>query len=98
MLNVLGRAVCLVRCSETKLIEENYVTSRCHGMKFPDDNKPKRHLIFVLSNSIDLIQLLVICQMLAKFPGVGSERNVPKLRKRKKKVRWCVHVLHKADA
>ena len=23
--------------------------------------------------------------MLAKFPGVGSERNVPKLRKRKKK-------------
>ena len=31
------------------------------------------------------MQLLVICQMLAKFFGVGSERNVPKLRKRKKK-------------
>ena len=31
------------------------------------------------------MQLLVICQMLAKFSGVGSERNVPKLRKRKKK-------------
>jgi len=42
---------------------------------------------------IDLIQFYLICQMLAKFSGVETERTVPKLRKRI--FLYCVHLLHK---
>ena len=33
--------------------------------------------------------------MLAKFSGVESERNISKLRERKRKFLRCVHLLHK---
>ena len=33
--------------------------------------------------------------MLAKFSGVESERNISKLRERKRKFSRCVHLLHK---
>ena len=68
--------------------------------KFLDDNKPKIHLRseFALFQTFDLIQLHLICQMLAKFSGVESKRTVFKLRKRKGKFFCCVYLLHKASA
>ena len=47
--------------------------------KFLDDNKPKISLkkwICTVSNFIDLICFHLICQMLAKFSGVESERTI----------------------
>ena len=52
----------------------------------------KRHLKLFRSRSVQLI-----CQMLAKFSRVKSERTVFTLRKRKKKL-CCVHLVYKADA
>ena len=55
--------------------------------KFLDDNKPKTSLkkrIRTVSNFDDLIQFHLICQMMAKFSGVKSERTVSKSRS------WCV--------
>ena len=69
--------------------------------KFLDDKKPKIHLrseVALTSNLIDLIQLHLICQMLAKFSGVESKRTVFKLRKRKGKFVCSVYLLHKANA
>ena len=43
--------------------------------KFLDDNNQKRSLKIV-SDFIDLVQFQLICQMLAKFTGVKSERTV----------------------
>ena len=54
--------------------------------KFLDDNKPKTSLIegiCTVSNFIDLIQIYLICQKLAKFSGVKSKRFVSKLKKKK---------------
>ena len=50
-----------------------------------DDNKPKTHTV---AKFIDFIQFHSICQMLAKFSGVESERIVSKFRKRNRK--FCV--------
>ena len=47
---------------------------------FLDDNKPKTSV----ASFIDLIQLNLICQMVAKFSWVESERTVSKFRKRKR--------------
>ena len=57
--------------------------------KFLDDNKPKTSLkkwIHTVTNFIDLIQFHLICQMLAKFSGVKSERIMSKLTKKEKKI------------
>ena len=54
--------------------------------------------IRTVSNLIDLISFHFICQMLAKFSGVESERTVFKFRKRKSKLLRFVHLLHKASA
>ena len=57
--------------------------------KFLDDNKPKTSLkkwIHAVTNFIDLIQFHLICQMLAKFSGVKSERIMSKLTKKEKKI------------
>ena len=56
--------------------------------KFLDDNKPKMSLkkwIHIVSNFIDLIQFYLICQKLAKFSGVESERTASKFTEKKKK-------------
>ena len=53
--------------------------------KFPDDKKSKnspKKWIRTVPNLVDLVQFHLICQMLAKFSGVESERAVFKLRKR----------------
>ena len=67
--------------------------------KFMDENKPKTSLmkcIHSVSNFIDLLQFHLICQMLAKFSRVKSERTVSKFTKRKRK--FCAHLLRKAGA
>ena len=51
--------------------------------KFLDDNNQKTSLKIV-SDFIDLVQFQLICQMLAKFTGVKSERTVFKFRNVKK--------------
>ena len=64
-------------------------------VKFLDDNKLKTSLkkwIHAVSKFIDLIQFHVICQMLAKFSGVESERTVSKFRIRKRK--FCVVLIY----
>ena len=58
---------------------------------FLHDNKPKTSLeiwIRTVSNLANLIQFHLICQILAKFSGVESERTASKLRKRP-----CIFVL-----
>ena len=53
--------------------------------KFLDDNKPKISLkiwIRTVSDLVNLTQVHLICQVLAKFSGVESERTASKLRKR----------------
>ena len=63
--------------------------------KFLDDNKPKTSLkkwIRAVSNFVDLVQFLLICQMLAKLSGVESESTISKFRKRKRKFACCVHL------
>ena len=78
--------------------------SLCHVAmvaKFLDDNKPKISLkkwIRTVSNFDDLIQFHLICQMMAKFSGVESERTVSKFRKRKRKFLRCARLLRKAGA
>ena len=52
--------------------------------KFLDDNKPKTSLKTFSDSFINLVQFQLICQMLATFSGVKSERTVCKFRKRKK--------------
>ena len=50
--------------------------------KFLDDNKSKTSLkkwVQTVSNFIDLIQFLLICQMFAKFSGVECETPVSKI-------------------
>ena len=49
--------------------------------KFLDDDKPKTSV--KVSDFIDLILLHLLCQMLANFSGIESERTVSKFRKRK---------------
>ena len=69
--------------------------------KFLDDNKPKisfKKWIRTVSNFDDLIQFHLICQMMAKFSGVKSERTVSKFRKRKRKFLRCARLLGKAGA
>ena len=51
--------------------------------KFLDDNNQKTSLKIV-SDFIDLVQFHLICQMLAKFTDVKSERTVFKFRNVKK--------------
>ena len=75
--------------------------SRCYGSKFLDDKKPKISLkkwIRTVSNFDDLIQFDLICQMMAKFSGVKSERTVSKFRKRKRNFSCCARLLRKAGA
>ena len=43
----------------------------------------KREFALSFSNFIDPVQLHLICQMLAKFPGVESNRTVSELRKKR---------------
>ena len=55
--------------------------------KFLDDNKPKTSLkkwICITSDLINRIQFQLICQMLAKYFVVESERTLFRFRKRKK--------------
>ena len=52
--------------------------------KFLDDNNQKRSLKIV-SDFIDLVQFQLICQMLAKFTGVKSERTYLSLEMSKKR-------------
>ena len=69
--------------------------------KFLDDNKPKisfKKWIRTVSNFDDLIQFDLICQMMAKFSGVKSERTVSKFRKRKRNFSCCARLLRKAGA
>ena len=54
--------------------------------KFLDNSKPKtslKKLIRTVSNFIDLILFHLICQILAIFSGIESERTVFKFRERK---------------
>ena len=75
---------------------------KCHFAmvaKFLDDNKPKTSLIegiCTVSNFIDLIQIYLICQKLAKFSRVKSKRSVSKLEEKEGKFWHCTHLLHKA--
>ena len=68
--------------------------------KFLDDNQPKTKRIRTIPNSIDLIKFHLICQILAKFSEVESERTVhlSKFRKRKRKKNFLCRVplLHTA--
>ena len=60
---------------------------------FLDLNKQKTSLkkwIRTVSNFIVLVQFHSICQMMAKFSGVQSERTVSKFRKRKTKFNCCL--------
>ena len=50
-----------------------------------------------VSYFIDLGYFQLICQMLAKFSGVKSERTVFKFRKNNKKI-CCVHLVYKVNA
>ena len=50
------------------------------------------------SHCFNLIQFHWICQILAKFSGVKSERTVSKFRKRKRKFLRCDQLLRKAGA
>ena len=50
-----------------------------------------------VSDFIDLGYFQLICQMLAKFSGVKSERTVFKFRKNNKKI-CCVHLVYKVNA
>ena len=62
-----------------------------------DLNKRKICIRIVL-NFIALIQFYSICQMLAKFSRVESEKTESKFRNRKRKLLSRVHVLHQAGA
>ena len=69
--------------------------------KFLDDNKPRKSLkkyMRTVSNFIDLIQIYLICQKLAKFSRVKSKRSVSKLEEKEGKFWHCTHLLHKAGA
>ena len=65
--------------------------------KFLDLNKQKI-LIPIVLNFIAPCQFLSICQMLAKFSRVESEKTESKFRNRKRKLLSRVHVLHQAGA
>ena len=70
-------------------------------VKFLDDNKPKTSLkksIHTVSKFIDLIQFHLICQMLAQFSGIESERTVSKFRKTPQKIVLCSPTENKASA
>ena len=56
--------------------------------KFLDDNELKMSLksIRTVSKFIDLIQFHLICQLLAKFSAVETERTVFRFKKKKKKI------------
>ena len=73
------------------------VTSRCHGsINFWMTTNRKRHSkseIRTVSNFIDLIQFHFICQMLAKFSGIGSERALSKFYRKRKK--HCVALTYR---
>ena len=56
------------------------VTSRCQNFWMTTSRQTSRKTV---SDFIDLVQFELICQMLAKFSGVKSERTVFTLRKRK---------------
>ena len=73
--------------------------------KFLDDNKPKNVTYKVILHClwlIDLIQVQLFCQMLAKFAGVKSKRTIFKLEKKRKEncvaftyfIKW-VHEIRK---
>ena len=68
-----------------------------------DNNKPKtshEKQICTASTFIDLIQFHLIWQTLAKFPRVEFERTVYKfisIRREKRQLLCCVHLLHKAS-
>ena len=53
---------------------------------------------FAVSNLDDLIQFYSICQMLANFSGVKSERTLSKFRKRLGTFTRCAHLLRKEGA
>ena len=65
--------------------------------KFLDLNK-RKICIRIDLNFIALIQFHSICQMLAKFSRVESEKTESKFRNRKRKLLSRVHVLHQARA
>ena len=89
---------CLVNFVKNVIREEKSLRRVAMVAKFLNDNKPKTSLmkwILTVSNFIDLIQFHLICQMLARFSGVKSERTVSKFRKRKL---GCAHLVRKAGA
>ena len=58
--------------------EEESLSHVATVAKFQDDNKPKTSLkiwIRTVSNLVNLIQFHLICQILAKFSGVESEKD-----------------------
>ena len=61
--------------------EEKSLRHVAMDAKFLDDDKPKTSV--KVSDFIDLILLHLLCQMLANFSGIESERTVSKFRKRK---------------
>ena len=63
------------------------VTSRCHGSKISGCQQIKTSLkkwIRTVSNFIDLIYFHLVCQMLAKFPGLNPKGPYLSLEKEKK--------------
>ena len=64
--------------------EEKSLRHVAMDAKFLDDDKPKTSV--KVSDFIDLILLHLLCQMLANFSGIESERTVSKFRRRK---RFC---------
>ena len=62
-------------------IVSEVVTSRCQNLWMTTSRQTSRKTV---SDFIDLVQFELICQMLAKFSGVKSERTVFTLRKRKR--------------
>ena len=67
--------------------------------KYLDNHKPKTSLkrwIRTASNFIDLNQIHLIWQMLAKYSMVESERTVSRFRRGKRQLLCCVYLLYKA--
>ena len=83
-------------CTKVLHNREKSLTSRCHGSKISGWHQTQKcHWL------IDLIQVQLFCQMLAKFAGVKSKRTIFKFRKRKENcvaftyfIKW-VHEIRK---
>ena len=94
---ILGLKGLIVEVQEGAFYREE--KSECHVTMVAEflDDKPKmslKKLICTVLNFVDPFQFHLICQMLAKFSGVESERTVSMFRKEKTFLCF-VHLLHK---